>query len=69
MRFNSMLNKILNFCFIINIPCFIWDLYDYIVVGDRDIFIYTALISLTLFYIIDIPQRIDMYKKHKTIWY
>ena len=61
--------KILNFLFVLNIPCFIWDLYDFIIVGDRSIWIYIALISLTLFYIIEIPMRTEHYKKFKTIWY
>ena len=63
------LNKILNILFVINIPCYIWDLYDYIIIGDRSILIYISLICLTIFYMIDIPSRIVNYKKFKTIWY
>ena len=65
----NKINKLLNILFILCIPCYIWDWYDYIIVGERDTLIYIALVSLTLFFIIDIPRRIDHYKKFKTIWY
>lgn len=63
------MNKILNFLFIICIPCYIWDLYDYIVLKDRSFLIYVALVCLTLYFIIEIPKRIYMYKNFGTIWY
>ena len=63
------MNKFLNFIFAVSIPCYICDWYDYIVLGDRSMWIYLILVSLTMFYIMDIPDRIKMYKKHKTIWY
>ena len=63
------INKLLNILFVINIPCYIWDLYDFIYLGDRGFLIYVALICLTLYFIGEIPKRIYMYKKFGTIWY
>lgn len=63
------MNNILNFLFIICIPCYLWDLYDFIYLGDRSFLIYVALVCLTLYFIGEIPKRIYMYKKFGTIWY
>ena len=63
------LNKILNILFVINIPCYIWDWYNYLVLGDQSNTSKLSLTCLTIFYMIDIPSRIVNYKKFKTIWY
>ena len=58
-----------NLLFILSFLCYTWDWYDYLILGDRSVWIYIALICLTIYFIGEIPTRIDMYKKYKTIWY
>jgi len=63
------MNIFKNLLFILAFPLYIWDWCDYLIIGDRSIWIYIALICFTMYFIIEIPIRIDMYKKYKTIWY
>jgi len=63
------MNRFENWIFVISILCYIWDLYDFIYLGDRSFLIYIALICLTLYFIGEIPNRILMYKTFGTIWY
>jgi hypothetical protein len=63
------MNRFLNFIFVFSIPCYIWDWYDYIVNGERDVLIYVALICLTIYFIGEIPRRIILYRHFKSIWY
>lgn len=58
-----------NLFFILSFLFYTWDWYDYLILGDRSIWIYIALICLTIYFIGEIPTRINMYKKFKTIWY
>ena len=58
-----------NLFFILSFLFYTWDWYDYLILGDRSVWIYIALICLTIYFIGEIPIRIDMYKKYKTIWY
>ena len=63
------MNILKNLLFILSFPFYAWDWYDYLIIGDRSIWIYIALICFTIYFIIEIPIRTDMYKKYKTIWY
>jgi hypothetical protein len=66
---NFNMNKFLNFVFIFSIPCYIWDLYDIIILGDRSILIFISLICLTIFFAIEIPKRLIMLLLFGTFWY
>ena len=58
-----------NLFFILSFLFYTLDWYDYLILGDRSIWIYIALICLTIYFIGELPIRINMYKKFKTIWY
>lgn len=63
------MNKILNFIFIFAFPCYLWDLYDFIILGDRSVWIFIALICLSIYFVIEIPKRLIMYLLFGTFWY